>query len=347
MSYEDGWAAFNLEMPDRVPRTEYSAQRHWELINKVMGTSVSAESSQEEQQKATNLFMSPKGWNYDLCWNVLVYTNHLGKFRTDMGHAEYDARGGDFRMMAESWYKDPEDVLAFRPEEHLPQYSHSELIKGFEKHYNLSRTNCPEAISKSGIYITLVSGLLEILGWDNLLMACGIDIDGFVKVADSYAKWCQQFFNAMADADIPVFMVHDDIAWTSDPFVAPEWCRQFIFPHYKKFFAPLHEAGKKILYMSDRNYSMFVDDVAACGINGFVIEPTTDMAYIAEKYGKTYAFVGNADTRILLTGTKEVIRAEVQRCMDIGKKCPGFFMTVGNYIPANTPVENVIYYNKV
>ena len=58
-------------------------------------------------------------------------------------------------------------------------------------------------------------------------------------------------------------------------------------------------------------------------------------------------FIGNADTRILLSGTKAEIRAEVERCMAIGKNCPGFFMAVGNHIPANTPVENALYYNQV
>ena len=59
------------------------------------------------------------------------------------------------------------------------------------------------------------------------------------------------------------------------------------------------------------------------------------MRYIAEKYGKTHAFIGNADTRILLSGTPEEIRAEVKRCMDIGKSGPGFVLAVGNHIPAN------------
>ena len=39
------------------------------------------------------------------------------------------------------------------------------------------------------------------------------------------------------------------------------------------------------------------------------------MRYIAEKYGKTHAFIGNADTRILLSGTPEEIRAEMERNM--------------------------------
>jgi uroporphyrinogen-III decarboxylase len=43
------------------------------------------------------------------------------------------------------------------------------------------------------------------------------------------------------------------------------------------------------------------------------------------------------------SGTKEEIRAEVKRCMDIGKKYPGFFIAAGNHIPANTPVDNEAY----
>lgn len=104
--------------------------------------------------------------------------------------------------------------------------------------------------------------------------------------------------------------------------------------------------NKKILFTSDGNYSQFIDDIAECGANGFVLEPLTDMEYIAHKYGKTHVFVGNADTRILLSGTKEDIYNEVKRCMDIGKACPGFFMAVGNHIPSNTPVDNALYYNE-
>jgi uroporphyrinogen-III decarboxylase len=61
---------------------------------------------------------------------------------------------------------------------------------------------------------------------------------------------------------------------------------------------------------------------------------------------KTHSFIGNADTRILLSGTKDDIHGEVKRCMDIGKNCPGFFLAVGNHIPSNTPVENALYYHE-
>ena len=113
-----------------------------------------------------------------------------------------------------------------------------------------------------------------------------------------------------------------------------------------KIFAPVLESGKKIIYMCDGNFTEFIDDVVDCGVSGFVLEPYTDMDYIANKYGKTHSFVGNADTRILLRGTKEDIYKEVKRCMDIGKKCPGFIMAVGNHIPVNTPLDSCLYYDE-
>ena len=41
MSYTDGMAAIHLEMPARIPRTEYSADSHWELVSAVTGLAVS------------------------------------------------------------------------------------------------------------------------------------------------------------------------------------------------------------------------------------------------------------------------------------------------------------------
>lgn len=345
MSYQDGLAALNLEMPARVPRTEYSAEFHWELVNAVTGSKISSKNPVEDRKKVSTAFI--KKWNYDFVWNILIHNQIYNGYCTKMGHAEYEAGGVDFNNIVSCPFQEPEDVLSFDPFEKYGQKDGKKLINDFEENYRAACQNNPDAVNMTGIYVTCVSGLIEIFGWDMLLYAAGIDPEGFGKVTDRYAEWMQQYFEALADSNVPVVMVHDDIVWTSGAFLNPEWYRKYVFPNYKKYFAPLKESGKKIIYTSDGNYTQFIDDIADCGINGFVLEPTTDMKYIAEKYGKTHSFIGNADTRILLKGTKEDIRAEVQRCMDIGKQCPGFFMAVGNHIPPNTPVENAIYYNEV
>jgi len=41
-------------------------------------------------------------------------------------------------------------------------------------------------------------------------------------------------------------------------------------------------------------------------------------------------------------GGTEDVRREVERCMALGKACPGYFFAVGNHIPFNVPDENAL-----
>lgn len=345
MSYADGWAAINLEMPARVPRTEYSVERHWALIRAVTGLEVDEHSSEEVREQAGSALV--KAWDYGCMWCVLIGRKELGDCVTKMGHAEFAAGGTDRSDEITCPYSRPEEVLAFDPWERLGPRDRKEMVVNFEAQYQANCRRWPDCVNMTGIYVTCISGLIELFGWEMMLLAAGTDSTAFGDLANRYASWVLQYFEALAEADVPVVMVHDDIVWTSGPFLAPDWYRTYVFPNYKKFLRPLLDSGKRVLFTSDGTYSLFVDDIAACGVHGFVMEPTTDMAAIAEKYGNTHVIIGNADTRILLLGTKEDIRSEVERCMAIGKEYPGFFLAVGNHIPANTPVENALYYNEV
>lgn len=346
MSYADGWAAINLEMPSRVPRTEYSANRHWDLVNAVLGTNVSSKSDPQEQEEASIRFV--KAWNYDYYWTVNVSSNFMvhGR-RTDMGHGVYEADGADKRQAKPSPFQDVEDVYAFDPAEEYGVWPEEDLVEMYHTQYAKACKRFPDCVNSCGVYITMFSGFIDAFGWEMLLLAAGYDPVRFGEVARRWEKWISQFFVAFAKTDVDVFMCHDDIVWSSGPILHPAWYREYVFPAYKRLWAPIIEAGKKILFTSDGDYTLFVDDIAQAGAHGFVLEPLTDLEYIVEKYGKTHVIIGNVDTRVLLTGTKEDIRAEVERCMRLGKPCPGYFMAVGNHIPPNTPVENALYYNEV
>ena len=345
MTYEDGWAAINLEMPPRVPHTEYSVTEHWDLIKIVTGIEVHPNSPAQLKQRAALALM--KAWDFDFRWSTLIGNDEVSAYATDMGHAEYSAGGVDRRDTIYCPFESPEQVLAFDAWEVYGVKDQVELVHRFEEHYQRQRAETPEQVTMTGVYITIVSGLIAIFGWEMLLLAAGTDPQRFGELTNRYATWIQQYYDALGKADIPIVMVHDDIVWSSGPFISPRWYRDYVFPNYKKLFTPLLSTGKKIMYTSDGDYTCFIDDIAACGVNGFVLEPFTDMAYIADKYGQTHVFIGNADTRILLGGNRSAIRAEVERCMSIGKDCPGFFLAVGNHIPPNTPVESVLYYQQV
>ena len=344
MSYEDGWAAINLEMPRRVPRTEYSAESHWDLVKRVTGIDVSWDSPEDLQSRASLEFM--KAWDYSFFWSTPVGVD-FGPWTTNMGHAVYAAGGTDWNDKVKCPFPSPEDVLAFDPVSSLPSPDERAIARRADERYSAACQSRPFGVNMTGLYHTCISGLIQLFGWDMLLLAAGIDPEGFGRLTNRYCDVVERYFRGMAASSVPVVMVHDDIVWTSGPFISPSWYREYVFPNYKRFFAPLIDSGKKIIYTSDGNYTMFLDDIVAAGVHGFCFEPLTDMAYFASKYGRTHAFIGNVDTRVLLSGPRDAIRAEVERCMAVGKGCPGFMLAVGNHIPPNTPVENALYYNEL
>jgi uroporphyrinogen-III decarboxylase len=346
MSYELGLAALNLEMTNTVPRTEYSAEAHWELIKKVTGIDTDVH---EKRPGASNAFR--EAWEYSFKWCTCIGGGHISRKgpTTDQGHAVYmeNADGqSDYRDHITVAYPDPEEALKLDIPAVYGEYSREEIISMFEDTYQKNCENSPNELNMAGVYINPVSGMLEIFGWDIFLMMMGMDLNKFNRVMESYCVWVEQFYRGFCESKVPVFMMHDDICWTSGPFADPEWYRAQIFPWYKKWMDMLKAAGKRIIFTSDGTYSCFFDDIVRCGAEMLVMEPGNDMAGFAEKYGKTHGFVGDVDVRVLQLGTREDIRKEVKRAMDIGKKCPGYIFCTGNHIPPNVPVDNAIYYNE-
>ena len=345
MSFQDGWAAINLEMPERIPRVEFDAERHWDLVRTVTGIDVSFDSPETLQLSASRRFMET--WNYDVRLEPLIGDEELDAKRTRMGHSEYIAGGGDYNDQIGCPFKDPQEVFEFDPWEVYGAKKIRELTSRFNAHYRSQCAKYPTLVNTTGTYVTLFSGFISIFGWDMFLTAGGLDPVALGATAQRYAKWMQQYYDALADSEAPFIYSHDDIVWTSGAVFHPKWYREFIFPNYRKFYAPLLEAGKKVIFIADGNYTEFIDDVAKTGASGFFFEPLTDLRYIVEHYGKTHIIIGNADTRFLLHGTKQEIAEEVKRCMDLGRDCPGYFMGVTNMIPANTPVDSALYYNDI
>jgi hypothetical protein len=345
MSFQDGWDALNLRMPPRVPHYEPSLGLHLDLIRRVTNIDVTPQSDGELKQRGAQAIF--RAFNVDYLFSTLIGGQVFGDKHTDMGHAEYQAGGTDYRSIGKPLYNDPEEAVKFDPWELYGAVNGKKALNDFNSHYKNNMAANPDLVNMTGVYVTCVSGLIDIFGWDILLTAAGTDPDEFGALTNRYCDWMLQYFKALAKCDSPVVMIHDDMVWTAGPFIHPDWYRRFVFPNYKKLFVPLREAGKIIMYTCDGNWTAFIDDVVACGVNQVMMEPTTDMAVFAERYGKTIAFAGNVDTRILLFGNKENIRAEVKRCMDIGKKYPGFFMSVSNHIPPNTPIDSVLWYNDI
>jgi len=336
MSYQIGKAALNMQWTERVARTEYND--NWEIVRHLTGKDPLTDSS---AWKAFN-----DAIHLDFLWSVNdgpVSLSQRGRV-TDMGHAVYNADGSDYREMSASPFTTVNEVLEFNAVKEFGLLDYRGLVEYYEKWYRDSQAANDQVVS-GGYYNTIVSGAIQIFGWEMLLEAAGEDPERFGEdVLGSIFELSLHHYKAWADTSIEVFMCHDDMVWTAGPFISPDFYRKYIFPRYKELWRPLHEAGKRVIYCSDGTFDMFLDDLAEAGADGFCFEPTNDLEMLVRKYGQTHVLMGGADCRTLSFGTKEDIEKELRWVFDMARACPGFVFATGNHLPANIPLENALYY---
>jgi hypothetical protein len=328
LSYQIGIDTIHLRPTPRLAHTEYND--HEALVEHVTAQGGSFEDR----------------WELDLLWctdDGPVPWGQRGRV-TDMGHAEFMRDGWDRREAKPCPFTDPEDVLAFDAVSEYGLPDMDELVAYYEALYQRGRADHREQVFTGGYYKTIVSGAIEAFGWDMLLLAAA-DQRRFERVLDSIFRLSLHHFRAWARTSIEVFICHDDMVWSQGAFMRPSFYRSVIFPRYQQLWSVLKQAGKKVLFCSDGDWGMFVDDIAAAGAEGFIFEPMMQLEPVVEKYGRTHVIVGSkVDCRTMTFGKPEQIQAEIEATLALARDCPGFMFAVGNHLPANIPLKNALSY---
>ena len=344
MSYQIGIDTIHLRPTPRLAHTEYCSNAA--LMRHVTG---------DPSAGAHGRFYDPSAgkvrfedlWAYDFIWSINdgpIDWAAAGRI-TDMGHAEFLEGGVDMRQPVECPFKDVEEVLAFDAVEEYGLPDFDELVDFYEQHWQKGqKESFPNQVFTGGYYKTIVSGAIQSFGWDMLLEAAA-DRERFAKVLDSFYRRTLFHMQAWAKTSCEVVIQHDDFVWSQGPFMHPDIYRETIIPRYAELWKVLREAGKKVLFCSDANFDIFVDDIFNAGAHGIIFEPMMDIDTIVEKYGKTHVIVGSkVDARTMAFHGKDEIRKEIDDTLAIAKDCPGFMFAIGNHLPSNVPVENALFY---
>jgi len=323
MSYERGNAAFNLQPTDVIPHTQYITHPDWIAH-------LQAKLGKPDAGAAELL-------DFDFSWSVDGPTTPQGRY-TDMGHAVFQADGSDYRLPVDSPFQDLEEIYDLDP---FAEYGRIDVDAQAEQYKTWwAQASGGDYVTSGGTYKSVISFAIAAFGWENLLIAAGTDEERFGGLLNRWADYLMQWVEAWCRTDIEIYHTHDDMVWTAGAIFRPAFYDEFVFPNFKRYWDRAKDAGKKVLFTSDGTYTEFVDAIAAAGADGFVFEPTTDLEAVCAKYGQTHVIIGNADCRILTFGTPDEVRAEVKRCLDLGRDCPGYFFAVGNHIPPNIPIAN-------
>ncbi|MBP8639104.1 MAG: hypothetical protein KBI34_07905 [Dictyoglomi bacterium] len=333
MSREIALDTISLKETPRIAHTEYSLNYHTDYILK--------------KTKASKIDLNAIRKFYDILMIDFLWNTDDGlhgdweKFgrATDMGHAEYAIDGSDKRIPKECPFKSPEDVWNFDTvaEYGLPDFD--EQVSAYESNIQRLRDDFPNQLSTGGYYKTIVSGAIQAFGWEMFLLALS-DISKMEKVLDSFFRFTLFHMEAWAKTSAEVIIQHDDFVWTGGPFMRPEIYRKVIIPRYAELWKPLHRSGKKVLFCSDGNFMGFAEDIVNAGADGLIFEPCNDFGFMVERFGGSTVLVGSfVDCRDLTFGKWEVVRASIDKTVELAKKFKGIMFAVGNHLPPNIPSE--------
>lgn len=198
-------------------------------------------------------------------------------------------------------------------------------------------------VAMAGFYNTMFMWLLLTFGWELCLELIGSHPQETKRLLADFAVINRKVFRTFARLPVNCVVCHDDICMAQGPVCSPKWLREYIYPYYEEFWSMLHDAGKKVIFMSDGNIDKVADDIAACGADGFVSEPFTNWKALARKYPDRL-LAGEGDNRVLMRNDVAEIETMVRSMVETASICAGYFMCVGNHIPWNVPPEAVAAY---
>jgi hypothetical protein len=352
MALERALKAIRLEPTDRIPHWEFIS--HPEFERSVTGI----DPYQHPQRSAVRL---AEALDLDLVYVPLTDDSlpPVPESGVD-GQGHRVVRWGASTTWRWDWgdrFKTEEDVLVYQPLEHLDlsstafpeadDYSVSveELAARFRKRFedNQAVLGQRALTGVSAWYNTFFMWPLLTFGWELFLVTAMAHPQEMARLMDDFGQISLKVLTAWSYSGTPLMVCHDDICYAKGPVFSPRWLRQNVYPWYERLWEPLHQRGVKVLFMSDGNVDDVVDDVFACGADGIMGEPYTDLEAIARRYPDKI-ILGNVDNRVLVHGTREDIYAEVERCTRFGLACPGYFYSVTNHIPYDLPIDAVRYY---
>jgi corrinoid protein of di/trimethylamine methyltransferase len=136
----------------------------------------------------------------------------------------------------------------------------------------------------------------------------------------------------------------DDIAHNTGLLVHPRHLRRYLFPWYRKMSDVCKERGIGHVFHSDGDCTEAMDDLIACGFDGFhPIQPNAmDIVEVKRRWGRKLCLIGNLNLDSTLTlGTPEDVRAEVyERIRTIGPG-GGYMVSSSNSVTDYVPLANM------
>ena len=208
-----------------------------------------------------------------------------------------------------------------------------------------------EAISEARKIITdapvssIISGpwaiAIGLRGANELIMDAIKDPDYVHELMQFCTQMSIRFGEALQSINVPP---NYSEAPASCSLISPKMYRAFVFPYHKQIVDHFKEkkagVGLHICGYADP----ILEDMVKTGVTNISIDAPSDLARAAEVSRGKAVLIGNVDTNLFYSGTREEMKQAVENCIRMAPKDSGYILCSGCEVPGIAPPEQIDWF---
>lgn len=151
-----------------------------------------------------------------------------------------------------------------------------------------------------------------------------------------------------AEAIIPLGVgVGYSEAPASCSLISPKMYRSFVFPYHKQVVD--HFKAKKVgLGLHICGYAdPILEDMVNTGVTNISIDAPTDLAKAVEAARGRAVVIGNLDTNLFHSGSRDEMKQAMKNCIDNAPSDSGYILSSGCEVPAIAPPEKIDWFHEL
>ncbi len=126
--------------------------------------------------------------------------------------------------------------------------------------------------------------------------------------------------------------------------ISPKIYRELIFPYHKRIVDHFKEkkvgAGLHICGFT----TPILEDMVETGATNISIDAPSDLSKAVEVTRGKAVLIGNVDTNLFYTGTRQEMKQAIKSCLEIASKDGGYILSTGCEVPGVAPPEKVDWF---
>jgi hypothetical protein len=168
--------------------------------------------------------------------------------------------------------------------------------------------------------------LTRLIGQENTLFWMGMYPDELGECINKIGQFyldCTKAQLAAADGLLDGMVIWGDVAFKQTMLFDPDYWREYFKPWVKSMIEECHNHHLPVIYHGCGNVSLIFEDFIEMGLDAYnPLEVKADMDAIALKksYGDRIGYCGNNDIQVWETGDLALIKREVLKKLNAGKR---------------------------